>query len=128
MSSGNAGSGPYQMSTQRLVIAGASLAGLRAAEAARERGFRGELILVGAEQHPPYDRTALSKAFLHPGSSAEPRSYRSSEYLLQRLDLTPRLGRAATGLDLEARELLVGGDRIGFDALIIATGAAPRSM
>lgn len=49
---------------RRLVVVGASLAGLRAVEAARKTGFDGEVVLVGAEQHLPYDRPPLSKAFL----------------------------------------------------------------
>ena len=47
-----------------VVIVGASLAGLRAAEALRAEGFTGNLTLVGAEQHAPYDRPPLSKRFL----------------------------------------------------------------
>ncbi|WP_197359451.1 FAD-dependent oxidoreductase, partial [Streptomyces clavuligerus] len=46
----------------RIVVVGASLAGLRAAEALRDNGFTGELTLVGEEDRPPYDRPPLSKA------------------------------------------------------------------
>ena len=49
------------------VVVGASLAGLRAVESARKAGYSGRLLLVGAEEHLPYDRPPLSKAFLDPG-------------------------------------------------------------
>ena len=49
---------------RRVVVVGASLAGLRAAEALRAEGFDGELTLVGAEEHPPYNRPPLSKELL----------------------------------------------------------------
>jgi NADPH-dependent 2,4-dienoyl-CoA reductase/sulfur reductase-like enzyme len=49
---------------RRLVVVGASLAGLRAVEAARKAGFDGSVTLVGAEEHLPYDRPPLSKAHL----------------------------------------------------------------
>ncbi len=48
-----------------IVVVGASLAGLRAVEAFRKGGYDGPLTLVGAEEHLPYDRPPLSKAFLH---------------------------------------------------------------
>src|SRR5260370_42468725 len=49
---------------ERIVIVGASLAGLRAAEALRREGFMGQLTLIGAEPYPPYDRPPLSKQVL----------------------------------------------------------------
>ena len=52
------------------VVVGASLAGLRAAEALRARGWEGELVMVGAEPHMPYTRPPLSKALL--GGALEP--------------------------------------------------------
>ena len=50
--------------TRHLVVVGASLAGLRAVEAARSDGFEGRITLIGAEPHLPYDRPPLSKAYL----------------------------------------------------------------
>jgi NADPH-dependent 2,4-dienoyl-CoA reductase/sulfur reductase-like enzyme len=52
------------MTPGRIVIAGASLAGLRTADSLRANGFTGELVLIGDEPHEPYDRPPLSKAVL----------------------------------------------------------------
>ena len=62
----------------RLVIVGASLAGLRAAESARRTGWDGEITLVGAEEHLPYDRPPLSKAQLDHGAGDDLVPLRSS--------------------------------------------------
>jgi 3-phenylpropionate/trans-cinnamate dioxygenase ferredoxin reductase subunit len=55
---------PDDLRAGRIVIVGASLAGLRAAETLREEGFAGSLTVVGDEPHPPYDRPPLSKQVL----------------------------------------------------------------
>jgi hypothetical protein len=65
------GPGRGAMSAERIVVVGASLAGLRRAEAVRERGFTGELTLIGDKPHYPYDRAPLSKAVLSGRLSAE---------------------------------------------------------
>lgn len=57
------------MPSGHVLVVGASLAGLRACEAARRLGFSGRLTLLGAEPHLPYDRPPLSKEFLDPGAS-----------------------------------------------------------
>lgn len=107
----------------RAVIVGASLAGLRGAEALRRAGFDGALTLVGAERHAPYDRPPLSKQVLtgelRPNSSALPQG--------AGLDAEWRLGTAATRLDRSARTIhLADGSRLPYDRLLIATGAAAR--
>jgi NADPH-dependent 2,4-dienoyl-CoA reductase/sulfur reductase-like enzyme len=108
---------------RRAVVVGASLAGLRAAETLRARGFAGELTVVGAERHPPYNRPPLSKQLLAGTMDLDRCTFK------QKPDLgaTWRLGVAATGLDLARREVaLADGARLPFDRLVIATGAAPR--
>jgi 3-phenylpropionate/trans-cinnamate dioxygenase ferredoxin reductase component len=107
----------------RVVVVGASLAGLRAAEALRARGFDGELTLIGDEPHEPYDRPPLSKAVLSGRLSTEqiqlPRA--------RRLDADWLLGVAATGLDLAERAVVrADGRKVGFDQLLIATGTRAR--
>jgi len=63
------------------VVVGASLAGLRAVEAARKAGYTGRLVLVGAEPHLPYDRPPLSKAFLDPGEPPPVPHHRTQDEL-----------------------------------------------
>ena len=109
----------------RVLIAGAGLAGLKTAEALRDKGYDGELVLVGDEPHPPYDRPPLSKHVLR--GDREPMFLRpEAEYA--ELDLDLRLGTALTGLDLAAREVRTEEGAIGFDALVVATGATPRRL
>jgi NADPH-dependent 2,4-dienoyl-CoA reductase/sulfur reductase-like enzyme len=117
---------------RRLVVVGASLAGLRAVEAARKTGFDGEIVLVGAEPHLPYDRPPLSKSFLDApaegeGPAASP-YFRTEEMLRDELGVEVRLGAPATGLDVDRRLVRVGDDAIPYDALVIATGARPRLL
>jgi len=114
---------------ERLVVVGASLAGLRAVEAARREGFTGSITLIGAEDHLPYDRPPLSKAVLHGEASVEPFV---DEAGFADLDVDLRLGTPATGLDTGRRVVVSTGstsgesEEIGYDGLVIATGARPR--
>jgi len=111
------------MRLRRVVVVGASLAGLRAAETLRAAGFDGELHLVGAEPHPPYSRPPLSKGLLVGTESPEACALRTTADL----DASWRLGRSAQRLELARREVVLDrGDRLAFDGLVIATGARPR--
>ncbi len=108
---------------QRVVIVGASLTGLRAAEALREYGFAGELILVGDEPHVPYDRPPLSKQVMlgvaSPSQTSLPRA--------RSINAKWHLGVRATALDVSARVLtLSSGENLNFDRLLIATGTRAR--
>jgi NADPH-dependent 2,4-dienoyl-CoA reductase/sulfur reductase-like enzyme len=107
----------------RIVIVGASLAGLRAAEALRDEGFTGPLTLIGDEVHEPYDRPPLSKQVLKgwvlAGNTKLPR--------MREINADWRLGVAATGLDRANRQvLLANGDKVPYDRLLIATGTRAR--
>jgi NADPH-dependent 2,4-dienoyl-CoA reductase/sulfur reductase-like enzyme len=109
-------------------VAGASLAGLRAAETLRREGFTGDLLVIGAEPHLPYDRPPLSKQvlaglwataeidLLRPAAGAE-------------LDVAWRLGTTVERLDAAARTLWLGsGERLDVDGLVVATGCRPRTL
>jgi len=113
---------------QSIVIVGASLAGLRCAEALRRQGYAGRLALVGAEHRVPYDRPPLSKEVLR-GARDEQSLTLVGPEALPTLALDLRLGRAAASLDLAARAVLLeGGEHLRFDGLVIATGATPRRL
>ncbi len=116
------------MATRRdVVIVGASLAGLRAAEALRDRGYDGRLVLVGAEEHLPYDRPPLSKEILRGQWEPERIGLRRGGY--ESLGAELLLGRRATSLDLAGRKVVLDdGAQLAFDGLVIATGARPRTL
>jgi NADPH-dependent 2,4-dienoyl-CoA reductase/sulfur reductase-like enzyme len=117
------------VATQRgIVVVGASLAGLRAAETLRREGYEGRLVLVGAESHLPYDRPPLSKELLAGECEPEQIALRKQPYGDLELDL--RLGRRATRLDVAQREVELDddGELLAFDGLVVATGASPRTL
>ncbi|WP_131737492.1 FAD-dependent oxidoreductase [Actinomadura roseirufa] len=107
----------------RIVIVGASLAGGRAAGVLRRDGFTGSLTLIGDEDHQPYDRPPLSKQVLTGRVSAEGTTLPH----LREIEVEWLAGTPATGLDLAAKQVgLADGRRIGFDKVLIATGARAR--
>jgi 3-phenylpropionate/trans-cinnamate dioxygenase ferredoxin reductase subunit len=111
-----------------IVIVGASLAGAKAAEAAREAGWEGPIRLVGAEAHLPYERPPLSKSVLigkdPPASSLV---HEPGFDVTQHVDLL--LGARAERLDLGDRSVsLEGGRTLRFAKLVLATGSTPRTL
>ncbi|WP_370949403.1 NAD(P)/FAD-dependent oxidoreductase [Amycolatopsis sp. cg5] len=107
----------------RIVIVGAGLAGMRAAERLREIGYTEEIVILGAETAMPYHRPALSKQFLTgqlavPDLEIEP---------LDDLDAVWRLGTPVSQLDPKRRVLhLPGAEELAYDGLILATGVEAR--
>ncbi len=116
------------MNAQTVVIVGAGLAGARTAETLRAEGFDGRIMLLGDEPVAPYERPALSKEFL-----AGKRDERS-------LLLRPPTFWAEQGIELLLRRRVIGvnppwrtvqladGEELGFDHLVVATGARPRRL
>jgi NADPH-dependent 2,4-dienoyl-CoA reductase/sulfur reductase-like enzyme len=117
---------PPVPSLDRVVVVGASLAGLSALEALRQEGFEGELIAVGAEPVLPYDRPPLSKQVLQGTWEPDKTALRDqSQY--DALGVTWHLGRRATALDIAKQAVtLDDGEPLLYDGLVIATGATPR--
>jgi NADPH-dependent 2,4-dienoyl-CoA reductase/sulfur reductase-like enzyme/ferredoxin len=110
---------------RRVVVAGAGLAGLSAATRLRERGFDGELVLVGEEPHRPYSRPPLSKQYLSGTLDEEQLAFRADEGL----EAHWLLDTPITGLDLAGSALeLRGGERLPFDGLVIATGVDAKRL
>ena len=117
------------MGLDHIVIVGASLAGLRAAEELRTAGHEGGITIVGDEPHRPYDRPPLSKQVLAGTKPPESTELAVASGTPDDLDLDWRLGQSATGLDLAERAVLLGGgERLRFDGLVIATGASPKRL
>jgi NADPH-dependent 2,4-dienoyl-CoA reductase/sulfur reductase-like enzyme len=113
-------------SARRLVVVGASLAGLRAVQSARRAGFDGAIALIGSEPHLPYDRPPLSKSYLD--ASGAPDFFVTPEEV-DDLDVSLRLSTTATALDSSRREIhLDDGTRLAYDSAVIATGASPRRI
>jgi 3-phenylpropionate/trans-cinnamate dioxygenase ferredoxin reductase component len=109
------------------VIVGASLAGAKAAETLREDGFDGRLVLVGAEAERPYERPPLSKDYLRGEADQKPYVHEESFYAEKEIEL--RTSTAAEAIDPVAGEVrLAGGESLGFDRLLLATGAEPRRL
>jgi NADPH-dependent 2,4-dienoyl-CoA reductase/sulfur reductase-like enzyme len=112
---------------ERIVIAGGSLAGLRAAQTLREEAFDGSLTIVSDETSLPYDRPPLSKQVLMGAWQPAQAALEDEETLTALAEW--RLGTRATRLDLERREMsLSTGERLPFDRALIATGASPVTL
>ena len=113
---------------ETVLVVGASLAGLRAVETLRRDGYDGRLVLVGAEAHLPYDRPPLSKQLLT-GEWDTDRVWHRDPAKYDELAVELVLGRRATSLDATGRTVtLDDGQGVGFDGLVIATGATPRRL
>jgi 3-phenylpropionate/trans-cinnamate dioxygenase ferredoxin reductase component len=110
----------------RIVVVGASVAGFCAAQQLRRLGFDGELCLVGDEDLVPYDRPPLSKELLRGDREPGDVALAGAEEL-EALGLDLRLGQSAVALDTGGRSVVLGsGERLRYDAAVLATGARAR--
>ena len=108
------------------MIVGASMGGLRTAESLRRSGFDGEITIVGAEKHLPYNRPPLSKALL-----AEDKELDSVAFKINTEELKADfiLGNPAQSVDIENKEAtLSSNEKLSYDFLVAATGLRSRKM
>jgi NADPH-dependent 2,4-dienoyl-CoA reductase/sulfur reductase-like enzyme len=111
-----------------VVVVGASLAGLRAAESLRTAGFDGSITVVGDERHMPYDRPPLSKRLLAGDWEVDRIALRKPDDIAS-LDVDWRLSTRAVALDVAQRRVeLAGGEHVRFEGAILATGSRPRTL
>jgi 3-phenylpropionate/trans-cinnamate dioxygenase ferredoxin reductase subunit len=110
------------------VIVGASLAGAKAAETLRAEGFDGRLLLVGEEAERPYERPPLTKAYLR-GEADRDSLYVHEKGFYAAHDIELRTSTPVRSIDPAHRRVeLASGERIGYDRLLLTTGAAPRHL
>src|SRR5258706_12595453 len=105
------------------VIVGASLAGAKAADAMREAGFTGKVVLIGEETEPPYERPPLSKGYLHGDAPREGAYVHDADWYRQH-DVELRLGVRITDLDPATHTVTQDGVQTqGYDRLLLPTGS-----
>jgi len=113
------------------VIAGASLAGAKAAETLRDEGFDGEIVLLGAELERPYERPPLSKGYLLGNDSRDSIYVHAAAWYAEHgVDL--RQGVTVTAIDRGTATVALSGpggdEELSYDKLLLATGASPRRL
>jgi 3-phenylpropionate/trans-cinnamate dioxygenase ferredoxin reductase subunit len=110
------------------LIVGGGLAGGRAAQALREEGAIGRIVLLGDEELRPYNRPGLSKDFLRSESNRDDLFVHPPEWAAQH-EVELRTGAKAERLDVQGRTVtLAGGESLAFERLLLATGSAPRRL
>lgn len=110
----------------RVVIVGASVGGLKTAQALRSEGFEGEIVLIDQERHPTYDKPPLSKKYLT-GETARHEIELLSEHETRGIGAISIFGTPAASLNLEGQVVtLEDGTAVSYDTLVIATGSRAR--
>ncbi len=111
-----------------ICIIGAGMAGGRAAAALRERGYDGELLLLGEESEPPYERPPLSKAYLSGQLDRGKLLLRDAGFYRQQ-SIEWRPGALVTGIDRERGRLRLGdGSELPYGRLLLSPGSRPRRL
>jgi 3-phenylpropionate/trans-cinnamate dioxygenase ferredoxin reductase subunit len=110
------------------VVVGANLCGGTAVHTLRQEGFDGRIVLVGMEPDLPYERPPLSKEYLRGEQSLDSLFLQPSSWY-ERNQVELRLGVRGTAIDARSRSVeLADGERLEYDALLLATGGAPRKL
>jgi apoptosis-inducing factor 3 len=110
---------------RQFVIIGAGAAGYAAAQTLREEGFRGNVVMITREDRAPYDRPNLSKDYLHGHAEPEWMPLRGDDFFKDH-DIQLLLNREVTRVDARAKTITFeSGETMDYDALLVATGAAP---
>jgi 3-phenylpropionate/trans-cinnamate dioxygenase ferredoxin reductase component len=110
-----------------IVVLGGGLAAGKALEALRDGGFDGRVVLVAQEQHLPYERPPLSKGYLLGDQELNSTFVHATTWYDEHgIDL--RLGVPATAVDVEGHNVTVADEDLGYDRLLIATGATVRRL
>ncbi len=114
--------------TSKIVVVGAGQAGVQAAQTLRQKGFEGELVLLGNEPQPPYQRPPLSKKFLSGDVEPDALFIRPDAfYETNNIDL--KLNAQVAGIDLEKKSVsLASGEEVSWDKLLLATGTRAREL
>lgn len=116
------------MGERTCVIVGASLAGAKAAQALRENGFSRRVLLIGDEPDPPYERPELSKQFMLGDKELSDLLVLPEGYYAEH-EIELRTGTTVTRIDRVAGQVhLDDGEQVAFGQLLLATGAAPRTL
>jgi 3-phenylpropionate/trans-cinnamate dioxygenase ferredoxin reductase subunit len=110
-----------------IVIVGAGLAGATAATELREQGHQGPVVLLGSEEHVPYERPPLSKAYLLGDDPFDKAVVHPREWYDEH-DVDLRMGVTATGLDTDGHVLATSAGDVSYERLLLATGAEPRVL
>jgi 3-phenylpropionate/trans-cinnamate dioxygenase ferredoxin reductase subunit len=115
-------------SSRTIVIVGASLAGVKAAETLRSQGFDGRIVLIGDEPHEPYQRPPLSKGYLSGQADLDDvYLHNSAWYGEQAVDV--RTSTTVTAISPEDHQVvLADGERVDYHQLLLTTGASPRRL
>jgi len=110
-----------------VVVIGAGQAGAAVVARLRAEGHQGDITLIGAEPHPPYQRPPLSKGYLLGEIGAERLWLRGADFYAEH-GITLRLGQTVTAIDPVAKTITVGTDTVAYDELVLTTGSHPRRL
>src|SRR3954469_646549 len=116
------------MGTSRtFVIVGGGLAGAKAAQTLREEGFDGRVVLLGEEDVAPYERPPLSKDYLR-GDAGHEAIWAQEDAWYEANDVELHTGTAVSSVSIATSDVVTDGERIRFDALLLATGSSARRL